>query len=55
MTLFGGALNRPELIGTTSAGTSVISMRRASDGALADQSLAEPIEPLGVRAFRRAA
>ena len=41
MTLFGVALNRPELIGTASAGRLVISMRRASTRALADQALAD--------------
>ena len=41
MTLRGGALNRPEPIGTTSAGSSVSSMRLPVGGALADQPLAE--------------
>ena len=52
MTLRGGALNSAERIGTTLSGMSVISSRRASRGALADQALAQPA---AVRDGRRGA
>ena len=42
MTLRGSASNRPDRIGTAFGGSSVISMRRFSTRALADQPLADP-------------